>query len=110
MGIELLNEMSNLKWGILLGDERPLMLHEGQGPAGKRGRGTAERTWFACGLPLPAYVSSNSGVEERRDEIMGPTRSPTLVLRAAGPWGLGFLGTFGAWEPKPRKPGFWKRI
>lgn len=73
------------------------MLYEGQG--------TAERTWFARGLPLSAYVSTNSGEEERRDEIMGPTLSPTLVLWAAGPWGLGFLGTFGAWEPKPRSQG-----
>lgn len=36
---------------------------------------------------------------------MGPTLSPTLVLRAAVPWGLGFLGTFGAWEPEPRSQG-----
>lgn len=41
---------------------------------------------------------------------MGPTLSPTLVLRAAVPWGLGFLGTFGAWEPEPRSQGSGSRF
>lgn len=81
-----------------------------KGQPGREAEGTAEQTWFARGLPLSAYVSTNSGEEEGRDEGMGPTLSPTLVLQAAGLWGLGFLGTFGAWEPQPRSQGSGSRL
>lgn len=52
-------------------------LHEGRG-AGLQGEERArEPAQFAHGVhvgpPVSAYVSTNSGEEERRDEIMGPT-------------------------------------
>ena len=47
----------------------------GQPPRG--GRGPEEPARFAHGVhvepPLSAYVNTNSGEKERRDEIMGPT-------------------------------------
>lgn len=47
----------------------------GQPP--RRGRGAEGPARFAHGVhvgpPLSAYVSTNSGEKERRDEIMGPT-------------------------------------
>ena len=79
---------------------------EGQPP--RRGREPAEPAGFAHGVhvgpPLSAYVSTNSGEEERRDEIMGPT--------ARRPWSGGLLrpriSDFGghpapgSWSPGPR--------
>lgn len=60
---------------------------EANGQPARRGRGPAELERFAHGVhvgpPLSAYVSTNSGEEERRDEIMGPT--------ARRPWPGGML-------------------
>ena len=48
-----------------------------EGQPSSRARGPAEQARFAhgvhVGLSLSAYVSTNTGEEERRDEIMGPT-------------------------------------
>lgn len=83
-----------------------------KGQPAKTGRGPAKRARFAHGVhvgqPLSAYVSTNSGEEERRDEIMGPTASRTRSGRLLCPGisdfgGHRVLGA-GAQDPGDRKP------
>lgn len=83
-----------------------------KGQPAKTGRGPAKRARFAHGVhvgqPLSAYVSTNSGEKERRDEIMGPTASRPQSGRLLCPGisdfgGHRVLGA-GAQDPGDRKP------
>lgn len=96
----------------MLGGERLHMLHEGQGPARKDRPRTSQKgtvcTWCARRAASSAYVSTNSGEEERRDEIMGPTASRTRSGRLLCPGISDFEGHrvlgAGAQDPGDRKP------
>lgn len=69
--------MTNYRGDFVGKQESPHASGTPGGLPAMRGPGTAEPARFAhgvhVGLPLSAYVSTNSGKEERRDEIMGPT-------------------------------------
>lgn len=96
----------------MLGGERLHMLHEGQGPARKDRPRASQKgtvcTWCARRAASSAYVSTNSGEEERRDEIMGPTASRTQSGRLLCPGISDFGGHLvlgaGAQDPGDRKP------
>lgn len=67
-----------------------------KGQPAKTGGGPAQRARFAHGVhvgqPLSAYMSTNSGEEEKRDEIMGPTASRPQSSKLLHPEILDFRG------------------